>query len=210
MLISFVIRKQYLDANYLIKTYMKKILLLSLLGGFVVLMACKEEEKMVDPLVGLWELDEFALDIEEDGFTILEFRDLQEFDEDRYTFLFNEDFTFVRTLENVTVNGVKTDLEEEGEWEIDDDELELDADDGEIGAFLYDYDIEELTENSLILSFNTQDSTFEDTKIIEWVNEGILTPQLVFTVSGDTLDSIRSNFLMPVHLKFLWEFDKED
>ncbi|HNP18837.1 MAG TPA: lipocalin family protein [Fulvivirga sp.] len=121
----------------------------------------KDDEPAVNPLIGEWQVDEFELtDIPAEFSNVAGSRSTL-YGENRYRIEFNADFTYKRELR---FSG--GDLDEEGEWTQDGDNLELDpeTDSGLINEFeIVEIDAESLTlsseETFILLPNNVQQDT---------------------------------------------------
>lgn len=188
---------------------MKNYLLGILAIGALTFVGCKEEEK-IDPIIGLWELDDASLEFNSSGYSYYEYEgENNVYGESSYTIEFKDDFTFEREIEDVYDGTGIIDLNEEGEWEKKDDELDLDAEDTEIGGLPYSFTIVEVTDRSLTLTFEDSRYVYANAKIDEWLADGTINSSGVFTVSEEEIDSIRTNFRVLVDATVTLEFDKQ-
>ncbi|MEP4532245.1 MAG: hypothetical protein ABJ004_04110 [Cyclobacteriaceae bacterium] len=185
--------------------------LLAALSIILISVSCSDDEPKVDPIVGLWELDDVAREIEQSGFTYLEYENENDiFGESAYTIEFKSDFTFERILEDVAFSdGSTSDLEEEGEWELDGDELDFDAEDDEYGGLGYSFDVLEVTATNLTLSYGEDGTGFPDSKVDDWLADGTVTSSGQFTVTQEEYDSLVLNFSESIDVVYILEFDKE-
>lgn len=187
---------------------MKKFLALAILA---LCFSCGEDEEKVDPIVGLWELDDVSVDADGSEFDYLDTSGENDLvGESLFTIEFNADLTFERILEDVRFSdGSTRDIEEEGEWEVDGADLDLDADDDEINGLPYSFEIDEITASELILSYSESGSAFPRSKIEEWFADGTLNESGIFEVTDEEYDSIVNNFAQIVDFDYTLEFDKE-
>ncbi len=194
---------------------MKKNLLYALLITAAFLVSCGDDEPDVSPIVGTWELFNVSGTIAESDFGYLEFADQASlFGESVYQFEFDADGTYERIIEDVQfTNGSTGNLDDNGTWEIDNEELELDADGAEVSGLSYDYNIAELDGDDLRLEYEQRDEAFSATKLNEWIEAGILVNTaegLAFTgITQEQLDSLRNNFLETITYTFSLKFDKQ-
>lgn len=194
---------------------MKKNLLYALLITAAFMVSCGDDEPQVDPIVGTWEMFNVSGTIAESDFGYLEFADQASlFGESVYSFQFDADGTYERLLEGVQfTNGSTGNLDDTGEWEVDGDDLELDADGAEVSGLSYEYNIAELAGNDLRLEYQESDEAFSATKLNEWIDAGILvntSEGLAFTdITQEQLDSLHTNFLEPINWTFSLKFDKQ-
>ena len=181
------------------------LLLLSL--AVLILASCKDDEPEIDPIVGLWELDDASLSFS--GFSYYGFEgDNDIFGESSYIIEFNEDFTYERELEDIPGLG---DLNDEGEWEHDTEDLDLDTDDDEIPGLGYSMTILELNDRDLVVEYEGENvSLFPDDKIDEWFDDGTINSNGQFTVTQEQYDSLLSNFSVQTKGTYTLEFEKQD
>lgn len=129
---------------------MKKNLLYALLITAAFLVSCGDDEPEISPLVGAWELDDieasdlptgYAWAIDPRGNATAWF-------EDEYVIEFFADGTYERELSNTTAG----DLEDNGEWELDGDELDLDVEDSDTQEIITSFTVDgEITDRSMTL-----------------------------------------------------------
>ncbi|MEQ9303927.1 MAG: hypothetical protein RJQ14_08430 [Marinoscillum sp.] len=184
---------------------MKNYLLLFTLAVLMIFTSCKEEEEPVNPLVGIWELDDATLEFS--GFSYYGFEgDNNVYGEDSYIIEFRKDFTYERELEDIPGLG---DIGDEGEWESDGEDLDLDTNDDDypIG---YSFTIVELDDRSLLLEYNGETVLlFPDNKIEEWFDDGTINSSGTFDVTDEQYDSLLTNFAVQAQGKYTLEFDKQ-
>ncbi|RED98885.1 hypothetical protein [Marinoscillum furvescens] len=185
---------------------MKKFLFLSALALPLLMTSCKEDEEKVDPLVGLWELDDATVVFS--GFSYYGFENENDlYGESSYTIEFNADFTYEREIDDIPQLG---DINDEGEWESDGEEIDLDSDDDEIGGIAYSFDIVEITETKLVVEYTGDPvNLFPDAKIDEWFDDGTINSSGQFTVTDEEFDSLYNNFTVQAQGEYTLEFDKE-
>ncbi|MEQ8470156.1 MAG: lipocalin family protein [Marinoscillum sp.] len=140
------------------------LLLLSL--AVLILASCKDDEPEIDPLVGEWELVEMEMVDLPNGFVNFEgVTDINVYGESLFTIEFNADMTFERTLR--FSNGR---VEDDGTWERDDDEIELDVEDDEGLPDTYVI-VEDVDDDELLLSaevtYNLLPDAVTDTATID-------------------------------------------
>ena len=184
---------------------MKNILLISALGLMMLWTSCGDKEPEINPLVGVWRLDEITLEILEDGYESNEGTGSSLHGESQYTLEFKQDFTFNRELEGSTDN-----LTETGVWEQDGEFIDLDPDEPKIGGLFYGFTVIEITDRELFIEYEEESSAFSDANINKWVGDGTLestTEGLQFTVTESELDSIYNNFYDDITLVFTVNFD---
>lgn len=188
---------------------MKNYLLGFLAVGALTFVGCKEEEK-VDPIIGLWELDDASMKINSSGFSYYDFDGENNiYGESSYTIEFFDDFTFEREINDVFTGIAYEDLNEEGEWEKKNGALDLDSEDDEIGGLPYSFEIIELTDRTLTLEYEDTRYAFPNAKIDDWFNDGTLNSAGSFTVTEEEYDSLVENFRVLVDATFTLEFDKD-
>ncbi|MEM1407181.1 MAG: lipocalin family protein [Bacteroidota bacterium] len=103
----------------------------------------------VSPIVGEWELDEVNVEAANSGFSNINGdRNSSLFGENDYIIEFNQDNTYEREL-----RFFDGDVEEDGEWELDGNELELDPEDNTI--LITDFELIDVSEDELILKGET-------------------------------------------------------
>lgn len=188
---------------------MKNVFTFLLIGSFVFLLSCKdEEEPKVDPIVGEWELDDASFEVS--GYSYYGFEGENDaFGESSYIITFNADFTYERELEDVPFTSGLSDVNDEGEWERDGEEIDLDSDDDELDFLGYSFDIVSVDGNVLVLEYDRTISAYSDAKIDEWIADGTINSQGYFTVTQEEYDSIQTNFLEQAQGKYTLEFDKQ-
>lgn len=110
---------------------MKSILKLTLAIAITVFgISCSDDEPKVDPIVGEWELKEITFLEPPSGYQRASSEESDEsiWNEDSYTINFFADGTYERELNNAQSANGATDLEDNGEWDLDGDDLDLDED----------------------------------------------------------------------------------
>jgi len=135
--------------NQILNNMKTRLLLLSLFVTMGVLVSCGDDDSpKVDPLIAEWEVDEFELTDVPAEFNDIEGTRTSLYGENRYRIEFNDDFTYARELRFST-----GDLDEEGEWERDGDEIELDPDDD--FGLIKNFEIVENDPETLVLTAET-------------------------------------------------------
>lgn len=165
---------------------------------------------MINPIIGLWELDDVSLDAQGSEFDYLdETGENNLVGESEFTLELMADLNFERILKDVSfTDGSVRDIEEEGEWELDGDDLDLDLDGTELTGLPYRFTVTENTATELVLSYTDRGSFYPESKIQEWLADGTVDAQGFFTVTDEEIDSIQLNFLQSVDLNFTLEFDR--
>ncbi|MEO9868871.1 hypothetical protein [Ekhidna sp.] len=192
---------------------MKKIIyVFALLCGFAFLTSCGSDDgPSVDPIIGTWELFNVSSNVTESDFEYLEFSDRASlFGEDVYSIEFLADGTYERILEEVPLTGGSIgNIDDDGEWELDEDgDLFLEVDGTEIGGLSYEYSVAEITGSDLILEFSEAGSAFPQTKINEWFADGTIDGDGAFTVTDSEFDSLATNFSQNINTTFSLKFSK--
>lgn len=179
-----------------------------LLIGTVVLVGCNKDDEEPEPIVGTWELDEATVEFE--GYSFYGGNENHWIGESSYIITFNEDLTFQRELEDVPFTSGTDNLDEEGEWELDEDDLDLDTDDQEYDFLDYGFTIVEVDDQSLVLETSTGPVTlFPDSKLNEWFDDGTIGSDGAFTVTEAELDSLYDNFSEATEGLVTLEFDRQ-
>ncbi len=145
---------------------MKNIFFIAVLGSMILLAACSKDEPEVNPLVGMWQLDEFAIEVKEAGF---ESNNTSGDASGIYKIEFRSDLTYTRT-----VGEGNDELVEEGNWEQDEDFIELDPQAGtpKTDGLFYDFSIEAISSRELDITFEDNWFYFPDAKVTEWIGDG--------------------------------------
>ena len=186
---------------------MKQSVLLVVGIALVGLVSCKDDEPKVDPIVGLWELDDVSITFSGSEFQYANVsKENALYGESSYTIEFNADFTYEREIDDIPGFG---DHSDEGEYEIDGDDLDLDSDDPEVGGLAYSFKIIEKSATVLTLEFQDSERLFPRSKIQEWINDGTIDSNGNFTVTNEQFDSLNVNFAQDVAAKFTLDFDKK-
>lgn len=132
---------------------MKKLVQLFTLVTFsmIFFISCKDDEPKIDPIIGEWELNEVSYSDASSEFSRFNGgTDDNVYGETKYTITFNSDQTYLRELK---IQGGT--FEDDGEWELDGDELILDQDDSDLTGLILEFDIEEdITVEELVISAN--------------------------------------------------------
>ena len=189
----------------------KNLLLFIAITSLLVVSSCGGDEEAVNPLLGLWELDDVSIDANGSEFDYLDESGANDLvGESEFTIEFNADMTFERILEDVQfTDGSTRDIEEEGEWELDDDDLDLDSEGDDVNGLPYSFKVDANTSTELVLSFSENNSAFPQSKIDDWFADGTLDAAGFFTVTQDQFDSLVLNFAQNVTVDFVLEFDKK-
>lgn len=178
------------------------LVLLSL--AVLILASCKEDEEPVDPLVGVWVLEDVEVTGSNTDFARYYGSGSSVYGESSYVFTFNADLTYERELENLPVNGNQIiDSDDSGEWEKDDDELDLDIDESEVNGLDDSFIIEELTNENLILSYDIQLEALPDFIVQD--------EQVQDTVeTQEQINALFDEYGELITLEYTLEFEKED
>lgn len=141
---------------------MKKLLQLSILFisiGF--LFSCgSDDEPAIAPIVGEWELKEVVYSGAPAAFASFNGQTGNNLyaGETKYVITFNADQTYLRELR---IDGGT--FEDDGEWELDGDDLLLDQDDTDFNGHILDFELEEdVTAEDLVISGTVSTVTFPD------------------------------------------------
>ncbi len=150
----------------------RNLLVYGIMVGMVSLVACGDDDgPSIDPLVGEWKVEEVTLSNLPAEFDKNEGTEDNLYGESSYVFEFNEDMTYDREIDNIPGIG---NIDDEGEWEVDNEELELDAD-GAGFDLIYDYEILELATDDLEIQgeriFRFLPDAVTDTAVVETVEE---------------------------------------
>lgn len=134
---------------------MKKFLLISLLAGSILFVSCGDDEDPIDPVVGVWELDKVEYSSPPSGSVWLIFGsgDISLWGETSYEIEFLSDGTYERELTFSTGR-----FEDTGEWEKDDEELDLDQDEVELDGLFTSFDLGESSDNDELVLIATDNS----------------------------------------------------
>lgn len=189
------------------KASLKLIAAMSLI---LFIVSCKDDEKPVDPILGVWELDDVSLSVSDSEYAYLQYNKENDlFGESSYTIEFKGDFTYERILEDVPLsNNTLDNIEEEGEWELDGDELDFDSDEQEINGLNYSFTVASKTTSKLTLTYSEIQRAFPQSKVTDWFADGTLDNEGRWTVTEDQLDSLVANFSQPVDFNYKLDFDK--
>lgn len=177
-----------------------KLFLLGVIVG--VLFGCDDSEPEPDPIIGTWILDDVMVSDAPAGFVLGnegESSDL--FGEDEYSIRFFEDMTYERELDGIFLtNG--GDVEDEGEYSLDEDFLELIPDtDSEIQGLGYEFDLEEpVNEKDLVLSYTSSYTSFNDDDLFAILDS---------VESITTFDSLLAIHGQLISVKVSLHFDKD-
>ena len=175
---------------------MKKNLLYALLITSAFLIACGDDEPAINPIVGEWVLDDFVVSDPPVGFRIATNPNQTSlYGESEYLFVINADGTYLREIERTA-----GDFEDDGTWELDGTDLDLDQDDTNIQglstAFMVDGDI---TDRSMTLV--TTDTWFA------WPDA--ITTEILDTVAQENLNDFFLEYGAFVDFTFTMDFDRQ-
>jgi hypothetical protein len=193
---------------------MKKILPFLALGMILLFVSCDDDEPQIDPIVGLWTLDDVEVTDTPNGYSNLENSGSDVFQEREYTIEFLDDFTYERELEDV----FGQDINEDGEWDKTEDELELDPEDDpirnpeDLGIFLIGAQID------LGYSFTIDGEITDKMTLTSDAGFWALSDDFIvaFSESQDTItspavgDSIILANLQQIQATITLEFDREN
>lgn len=129
---------------------MKKYLLLSALALPLLMTSCKEDEEKINPIVGLWVLDDIEASDLPSGYAFATnpSTSFTIWGENEYEIEFFSDGFYERELKGTFAG----DLEDDGEWELIGDELDLDQDNADTEDVVTKFTVEgEITERSMTL-----------------------------------------------------------
>ncbi len=190
---------------------MKKNLLYLFFLPLAFIVACgSDDEPDVNLLIGEWELDDITISSPPSGYGTQGINLTPSATingESSYQIEFKDDFTYERLLRDaraVNSNGepIIIDFEDDGEWEEDGTDLDLDQDNFTVSGIPTRFTVVEKAENSLTLE--TQDFWFA------W------SPALVSAGGADTIttsqgfDSLAdAGWLEVVEMTFTMEFDRD-
>lgn len=125
----------------------RNLLFFGAIFGLTILASCGSDDgPSIPPIVGEWEGDEFEISVDDPAFNSIDGTDDDLYGESSYVFEFDEDGSYERELQFSTGR-----LEDEGEWEIDGDELELDPDNSNTGL-IDDFEIISVDADELVLA----------------------------------------------------------
>jgi len=186
---------------------MKKSLLITSFIALLAFGACKDDEPAIDPIVGDWELDDVSLKFNTSGYSYFEFEgDNDLYGESSYTLEFSADMTYEREINDIPEFG---NVNDEGVWEMDGDEIDLDSDDNEINGIPYSFTLLELDDEELLVEYESQEIVWSDTQIDAWRADGTLLADGTFNVSTqEEFDSLR-NFRDVVDATLTLKFERD-
>lgn len=183
---------------------MKKLFTFLMLGSFVFLLSCKDDEEPEPPHeVGEWELDSYmfinfpagfesnenlAFGISELSFGGVSYED--------YYLKLKNDGSF-----ELKIGIPGPDVKLTGTWELDDDELQLDSDDGD-----QEWRVEKNEENDLWLSVETQSDFIPDI-YYDTVSQSY--NDYLNTLSEEQLDSVANVLFKVVTFDLVYVFERE-
>lgn len=177
---------------------MKKNLLYALLITAAFLVSCGDDEPTVNPIVGSWELDDVVISDPPAGFQIATNpQQSSVYGESEYLLIFNADGTYIREIERTT-----GDFEDEGTWEIDDDDLDLDQDDTNVQGLPTSFTIDgEISDRSMTLVY--QDIWFA------WPQSIIDDEQALDTLEDSEVNAFFDLYGAEVEMTFTIDFDRQ-
>lgn len=183
------------------KNYLLVLCLLAIL-----LVSCKDDEPEINPLIGTWELDDATLEFQSSGFSYSEFSgDNDVYGESSYIIQFFDDLTYEREINDIPGFG---DINDEGEWEQDGEDIDLDSDDDEIGGVPYSFTLVEVNDRSLVLTYEEEQLVWSNSKLDEWFADGTINSSGQFNIeTQDQLDSLLT-FRQTVDAIVTLEFDR--
>lgn len=115
---------------------MKRIFYL-LLASSVFMISCGDDEPTINPIVGEWVLDQITISNPPDGYAFaVSTTPTNLYGESSYEIEFFADGTYERTIN--TPNR----FEDEGTWELSNDELELDQDETNVQGLPLDFEVD--------------------------------------------------------------------
>lgn len=177
---------------------MKKNLLYTLLVTAAFLISCGDDEPDVNPIVGNWVLDDVVISDPPAGFGIATSPNQSDvYGETEYLIVFNADGTYFREIDRSA-----GDFEDEGTWELDGDDLDLDQDDTNIQGLPTSFTVDgEISDRSMTLV--TRDTWFA------WPQE-LLDDDMAFdTLEGDEINILFENYGQFVEFTFTMDFDRQ-
>ena len=177
---------------------MKKNLLYALLITAAFLVSCGDDEPTVNPIVGSWVLDDVEISDPPAGFVIAtNSQQSSVYGESEYLFIFEADGTYIRELERD--NG---DFEDEGTWEIDGEDLDLDQDDTNVQGLPTSFRIDgEISDRSMTLI--TTDTWFA------WPQSIIDDEQALDTLEDSEVNAFFEEYGALVEMTFTLDFDRQ-
>lgn len=177
---------------------MKKNLLYALLITATFLIACGDDEPDVNPIVGSWELDDVVISDPPAGFVIATNANQSSvYGESEYLLVFNADGTYIREIERT-----EGDFEDEGTWEIDGTDLDLDQDDTNVQGLPTTFTIDgEISDRSMTLV--TTDTWFA------WPQSIIDDEQALDTLEDNELNAFFNEYGAFVDMTFTMDFDRQ-
>ena len=181
----------------------KNVLLALLFIGTSVFLSC-ESDPEPDPVIASWVLDDVEYTNAPQGFSLQEGVDNSIYGESQYRIRFFDDMTYERDIKDVQLtNGAIVDLEDEGNFEIDEEYLTLDATDG-------DTDIGLITEFEIISEPNDRSMTLGTSISFPAWPDDILTDVTLDTVTTqESFDELVSLYVQVITMDAEMSFDKE-
>lgn len=184
-------------------THMKsRLLVFSLVLSGLFIVACGDDDAPpVNPLVGEWELDEIIVVNPPSGYSSVdgvEFNTLA--GESSYVITFNSDLTYSREVDDIPQQG---DLEDEGTWSLDEDDLSLDVDDGDEANILFlDFDVNGDIDDKLNVTVDAEIFALSDAILSD--------PQFVDTVKTQAqFNAVFQQRAVSIPVELELEFDKQ-
>ncbi|MEM9389904.1 MAG: DUF5004 domain-containing protein [Bacteroidota bacterium] len=129
----------------------RNLLVFGMILSVGLITSCGDDDSdgpVVSPIVGEWELDDVSISNVPSGYLLATQATLNNYyGESEYKIVFFEDFTYEREIEFATQS-----WEDEGEWELDEQDLDLDQDDTNVQGLPTSFTIEgEITDRSMTL-----------------------------------------------------------
>lgn len=176
---------------------MKNYLLVALLSGLVLFVSCGEDEPPIDPLVGEWELDEIEFSNPPSGHRLATnpVTESTIWGESSYIITFNADGTYERELDRS-----QGDVEDEGTWEKDGEDLDLDQDETNADDLVTSFTIDEIDDKKMTLI--GRDAWFA------WPPEIVNDPLALDTLENDEINDFFVEYGVIVDFTVTMEFDR--
>ncbi|MFT6868004.1 MAG: hypothetical protein ACJA08_002852 [Cyclobacteriaceae bacterium] len=179
---------------------MKGILKLTLAFAITLFgISCSDDEPKVNPIIGNWVIDSFVIENVPSAFSSNEGQEFASlWGESKYTLSFTADNQYTRVI-----SFSSDDLSEEGEWELDDDELTLDPDGTGLNIF-EDFTVVKSEKTDLILKAEVVFGFIPDI-YFDTVTQVYL--DYLATLTEDQLDSINDELVQGVSVDLIYDFD---
>ena len=190
---------------------MKNNLLLTLLiVTTIVFTSCRKDENRIEPVVGLWELNDVEIDALGSEFDYVDETGLSSLvGETAHTVELKADFSYERILTIPFSDGTLRVLDETGVWGIGDDNLSLSTGFGEIFGIPYEMTVISVSSADLVLGYSGSREYFPQSKIDEWLADGTIDEDGFFTVSTEEVNDIYAKYLQVVLIDYILEFAKQ-